>query len=243
MSLIPQIILGNINTGQRGDSSFEAYNKFNIHEHNNSYSGNFLSLGIKVGFTVTGIYQDTELFNSAEVISVSSTEIILSEYSLINAPVVDLIFSDPFSTDIFIIKNLNITTTNNVISSSSVSQLGGNLTINQAKRVDTLLFTGHIPFTNANTVFSLIIKNAQPFYVTRLDLIAQHGNANLHLIKNNTNLLSNLNITINSVNSFSCDEQTTSYSSYVDVDDHVKLQFVSFTGTPYVSYNLYGILV
>lgn len=242
MSLIPQINLGNINTGQRGDSSFEAYNKFNIHEHNNSYSGNFLSLGIKVGFTVTGIYQDTELFNSAEVLSISSNQIVLSEYPLVSAPSVDLVFSDPLSSNVYTIKDLSVSTTSNTILSSSVPLLGGNLTANQSKRVDTILINGHLPFTNTNTVFSLIIKNPQPFYITKLDLIPQHGNVNLNLVRNSSVLLNTSNITINSINTFSCDEQTTNYSSFVNVNDHVKLQIVSFTGTPYVSYNLYGVL-
>lgn len=239
--ITPQIQLGNIPTGQLGDSTAQAFHKFNIHEHNTGFSGNLLSLGIKPGFILTAISNYNQVFPvNTRVISVSSVVIEISNLPLITESDVEIIFTDPLNPNNIKILKAGVTSNSNLLITNLLTNTSGVPTVNQTKSIITDLKDGVIPF-NGLSKYSVIINNQIEQYISKLDLICYKGNCQVTL-SINTRIIATSNLTLNNIVSLDLSFNDVNTSTLVKVGDHVSFEVTGFTATPYINFNLYTVI-
>lgn len=244
----PQIIIGRPSTGQQGDSSSQAYSKYNIHTHAINQASNPLLLGIKPGFIVTGTNEfGANIFGTCTVVDINSTRITLSSNPLISSLKPTITFTDNTnSSNGITVTNLTTSVTSPILSLPNTS--GGSLSDSQAAYLPVQNFSGFInlsvPLTNRT--FPIIINNLNKSYLYKIDLQLLTINpatasASIGiLINDNTPIYTEL-LNTAKVSTY-LDLNTSSYSSLVDVNDTVKLYaraLVSTQSTVLLAYNLY----
>lgn len=242
MSVQPQVLIGNPQTAQRGDSLAQFYNKYNEHTHDNAATTNFLLLGIKPGYVVSAL--DPNL-NAAVAINtiveaVSINRLVFNFTPTFNVPSLDLVFTDPLNfTSSVTIKNVSLSILNNYILSTQLSSSNGNITAAQASYINNLLLSGNLPFiAQPNPIYTVLFNNPHLGYLTKLHLNCQFGDINLSLLINNTIIETFVLTATSGVVVRDLDLNTTIISTKVDVNSSVRFKVNSYTGTPFVNYNL-----
>lgn len=245
---IPQIILGKPSTGQQGDSSAQAYNKYNIHTHDINQSSNPLSLKIKPGFLVLAVDElGNQLLDlNTSILSIDSNKITLSSFPLqpSNNAVVYFIDNNN-SQNVTSISAINIVVINNYITLPEPK--GGLLSSDQAKYLPLDNFSGFITVDIPLSVnaFPIIIKNINKAYLYKLDLQFLTYNTSvsgsLSLLLNNINI-ETFNIPNTSPTSVDLNLNTLTKSTLIKENDSVTLLFNSVVSTQtkvLLAYNLY----
>ena len=246
----PQIIIGKPSTGQQGDSSYQAWTKYNLHSHAINQASNPLLLGIKPGFTVSAVNEaGLPLFiTGTNVISVDKTQIVISNYPLLSSSAAIVYFTDNNnSSNVITLSNITLTNTNSFITLPLSSE--GLLSASQSNYLPLTNFSGFITLNNplTNKVFPLIIKNVNKAYLYKLDLQFLSSNnadvvtSDVSLLIDNVNIL-NQSILGTSLVSINLDLNTNTYSGLLNTDASLKL-FVNSLSTlePSIllAYNLY----
>lgn len=246
----PQIIIGKPSTGQQGDSSAQAYNKYNIHTHAINQTSNPLLLEIKPGFFVSGVNENGfDLFTTGtQVLSIDKTQVVINSYPLLTSTNSTIYFTDNTnSSNVITLTTINVQNINSFITLPASSS--GILSSSQSTYLPVTNFNGFINLDNplTNKVFPLILKNINKAYLHKLDLQLLSSNnadvvsSDISLLIDNVNIL-NYSILGTSSISIPLDLNTTTYSGLLNVDASFKL-FVNSLNTLesaiLLAYNLY----
>lgn len=246
---VPQIILGIPSTGQQGDSSVQAYNKFNIHTHPIGQSPNPLGLDIKVNFFVSAINAlgVSLLPASTRILTLSKDRITLTSFPLLAFSNCTVYITDNTnSSNVTVIENITIDNTKDYIT-LPVSK-SGILSASQSNYVPVENFSGTLSLSRplTYTVFPIILKSLNKGYLTRLDVQLNTINnvaasCSLSVLINNVNVKS-INILNIAMANIDLDLNTVLISSLLNKDDTVKIIINSLNSAAtsvLLSYNLY----
>lgn len=241
MSVQPQVLIGNPQTAQQGDSLAQFYNKYNAHTHDDAATTNFLLLGIKPGYLVSAL--DANL-NAAlavgTVVDAVSIDRLIFNFAPSYNTNLDLVFADPLDfTNSVIVKNVSLSILNNYILNTQLSSSNGNITATQAGYINNLLLIGNLPFiAQPNLIHTVLFSNLDLGYLTKLYLNCQLGDINLSLLINNTIIKTYVLTSGEVMRDLSLDLNTATVSSKVEVNSSVRFKVNSYTNTPFVNYNL-----
>jgi hypothetical protein len=246
----PQIIIGKPSTGQQGDSSAQAYNKYNIHTHSLAQSSNPLLLGIRPNFIVSAVNENgTSLFiPGTKVVSLDNNQITLDNYPFLSSSNAIVYFTDNLNnSNVITINNIELQNVDNFI--ELPLSKGGFVSASQSDYIPLTNFNGFITLNNplVNNVFPLIINNISKAYLYKLDLQLLSANNNAIVSSNISLLVDNLNIaTYSLVNtsavSLNLDLNTTTYSGLLNPGASFKLFINSLSilePSILLAYNLY----